>query len=85
MDVEPALEDSNEDLEAENDKDFFVRRTRTFAKICGRCNLVFPKPSNFQDAGSIPRALWNLTNVEYLVLDNNYLEGPISLFTLRSS
>ncbi|XP_049369395.1 uncharacterized protein LOC125834275 [Solanum verrucosum] len=53
IDVQPALEDSNEDLEAQNDKDFFVRRTRTFAKICGRCNLVFPKPSNFQDAGGI--------------------------------
>ncbi|KAG5629761.1 hypothetical protein H5410_001478 [Solanum commersonii] len=34
-------------------------------------------------SGSIPRPVWNLTNIEYLLLDNYYLEGPISLFTLE--
>lgn len=29
MDIEPALEDSNKDLEANNDEDFYVRGTRT--------------------------------------------------------
>ncbi|XP_015163235.1 uncharacterized protein [Solanum tuberosum] len=70
MDVEPALEDSNEDLEVENDKDFFVRGTRPLAEICGRCNLVFPKPSNFQDAGGIEEWMREMKE-EIAMIENN--------------
>ncbi|KAG5628835.1 hypothetical protein H5410_000552 [Solanum commersonii] len=31
-------------------------------------------------AGSIPKPLWNLTNIEELFLGDNHLEGPISDF-----
>lgn len=41
MDVEHALEDSNEDMREKNDKIFFVRSSTTFVEICGRYNLVF--------------------------------------------
>ncbi|KAK4737438.1 hypothetical protein R3W88_001135 [Solanum pinnatisectum] len=34
-------------------------------------------------SGSIPRPLWNLTNIEDLLLDNNHLEGPISMFPFK--
>jgi len=38
-------------------KIFFLRGTRPFAEICGRCNFVFSKPSNFQDAGGIEESM----------------------------
>lgn len=53
MDIEPALEDSNKDLEANNDEDFYVRGTRYLAKKHRNCNLVIVERSNFQDDSRI--------------------------------
>lgn len=66
MVVEPAFQDSNEDLEAENDEDFSVGGTRPLAEIYERCNLVVLEPSNFQYASEIEK--WKQTMKEEIAM-----------------
>ncbi|KAG5632152.1 hypothetical protein H5410_003869 [Solanum commersonii] len=63
-----------------NDVNFIDKIPQSFTYLTSLRQLDMISCNLF---GSIPRPLWNLTYIEDLLLDNNHLEGPISLFPFK--